>query len=200
MFNPKYRFFSFLFIVLICIQCQDENNSGEVEDQVSNGYELIQYPEEFSIQLPDYFKEMNDVNPAAILQYGFIDKNDKENLLGDEVYVTVISHYKTEMRKKLDDTSLIKLIDFNTMSNVNLDLILEDFSVVVKNPKIELINGLSCIQNQFHGKLGQYPVYYQLAVFESENEFFQLLTWCMENHISAHKAEMNYMINSFEKL
>ena len=61
-----------------------------------------------------------------------------------------------------------------------------------------MINGVGCIQNQFTGKMNGYSIYYQLAVFETEEQFLQLLTWCYESEKEQHQSEMDRMIYSFE--
>ncbi|MFD1551804.1 hypothetical protein [Putridiphycobacter roseus] len=160
----------------------------------------IAYLNVFSLSIPNYFIEMDDINAQAAIQYGYIEPKDslESKQESDEFYLTVIPYAKTAFAETMVDSGKVDLSALNLRTAINLALILEDFSAEKENPVTEMVNGIPTIKNSFLGRLGSYLVYYQMAVYETEDTFYQLLTWCMQNDQGKHKEEMNMMIASFE--
>ena len=202
MYKGVFKLFFIGFSIVFFVKCSDTAITDKVETESKSSNQIVKIENHFTIELPNFFIEMNDINPQAILQYGFIkaDIDTSSSFTDDEFYVTIIPFDKANMQKTLLDSNGVSLSDFNWRTAVNLELILEDFSAEIKSPKTSLINGLPCIQNTFFGRLGTYLVYYQMAVYETETQYYQLLTWCMQSQSNVHKTKMNDMINSFEKL
>ena len=164
--------------------------------------QVIRFSDHFEIKVPDYFVEMDDINPNAIVQYGAIsdEKDSLSDDFEDEIYVTVMELPKVDLSSTFADSGRVTLNKINDRTAINLELILDDFKAVNKSPKSEMINGLSAIKNEFFGRLGQYKVYYKMGVFETETHYYQLLTWCMQKHAQKHKDEMDGIILSFENV
>lgn len=197
-----FRFFLPVFIVFCVVSCQtssEENNDPKTELENVNS---IVIAERFKIDVPKYFTEMWDINPKAELQYGYVnkDKDSTSKEFEDEVYVTVLVLPKNELIETFADSGRITLNKVNERTAINLELILDEFTQGNKNPIPSIINGFSAIENEFYGRLGQYKVYYKMAVYETEEDFFQLLTWCMDKHANKHKQEMDAMIHSFDNV
>ena len=160
----------------------------------------VYFDDSWQILVPKYFQEMVDINPKATVQWGFINEEKDSSKAGfeDEIYLTVITLPKVELEPTFADTGRITLNKVNNRTAVNLDLILEDFEIINSQPKPVLINGIAAIKNEFKGRLGAYKVYYKMAIYETETDFYQLLIWCMQKHSDKHKTEMEGIIQSFE--
>jgi len=169
--------------------------TAEVEGRVVN------FDTDYQITIPQYFEEMYDINPKADLQFGFInqDKDSSSNGFEDEIYVTVLRLPKSDLAPTFSDSGRITLNKVNQRTAINLELILQDFTIGNPYPKPILINGIPAMTNDFSGRLGEYQVTYKMGLYETETDFYQLLTWCMEKYKLKHENEMNAMINSIEK-
>ena len=197
-----FHFFIVSSISIIVSACN--LNDGATSDELISEKpgQVISLVDSYQIVVPPYFEEMTDINPNAILQYGYISgQKDSSKLdFDDEIYVTVLTLPKNELASTFADTGRITLNKVNNRTAVNLQLILDDFKITEANPKPILINGFAAIKNEFRGRLGTYKVFYKMAIYESETEFYQLLTWCMQKHADKHSAEMEGMIQSFENV
>lgn len=195
----KFQLIIVCFIVGVLSSC--EGVGGDAGVLVAEPVEstLIEVIDNFRIKLPNYFVEMSDINPKASLQYGFIANSDALNHENDdEFFVTILALKKTDIVQSLLDSGLVTIDKMNLKTAINLDLILEGFKATTAYPETELINGIVALRNEFSGRLGIYDVFYKMAIFETEQYFFQLLTWCMQKHANKHKNEMDSMILSFE--
>jgi hypothetical protein len=197
-----FRIFSALVFITFFAACSTNDKKKQVVDNVVADNQTIAVGEAFKVNIPNYFVEMWDVNPKADVQYGYISKeqDSASTDFEDEIYVTIMILPKSELVETFADSGRITLNKVNNRTVVNLELILDDFEAVNKTPKPLMINGVNAIRNEFKGRLGAYEVFYKMAIFETESDFYQLLTWCMEKHANKHKAEMDAMINSFESI
>ncbi len=200
-----YSHFSLFLLILISFSsCDYKTNSSDEDSEIelSSAYKTVKADEICEILVPKYFNEIEDINPKAVIQYGYIEEEDtiNKNHIEDEIYVIVLVDYKFELEQIFGDTIEIKLKEFNQMCQENLELILEDFSAEYENPKIQTENGVKSIHNEFLGRLDEYLVYYQIGVFETEKGFYQVLTWTLQEYMNKHKEEMLKMTTSFKEL
>jgi len=194
-------FSPFLLVIIVFSLSQCANSDSEkLEGEMNfDDYTIVNVSDDFSIALPTYFEVMNDIDARAVLQYGYIEDGRSDGQLEDEIYISIIEFEKTKNKELVEKGMAMDLSDMNRINTTNLEVILDSFKVNDKSPKTELVNGMSCIKNQFSGKMGIYPIHYQLAVFEVENRFYQILIWCFEIYKSKHVNEINQMIASFER-
>lgn len=198
-------FLPFIFsclVVLAVVACKPTDSNSITDNQVPETGQVLSVFDEYKVVVPTYFVEMTDINPKAVVQYGFISKEADENsdLFDDEIYITVLPLPKADLVPTFADTNRVTLNKVNARTAVNLEAILTDFKMTDAKPKPTMINGLAAIKNEFYGTLGGYKVYYKMAIYETETDFYQLLTWCMQKHAEKHKNEMDKMIHSFESI
>ncbi len=195
-----------LFIVILpsMLSCNTNHIDEDDDKNLPSPYKTVKADEICEILVPKYFSEMDDINPKAVIQYGYIEEVDSakkaQNYIGDEIYTIVLVDYKFEMEQIYGDTFEIGIEFFNQMCQENLDLILDDFSAEFDQPKVQIENGVKSIHNEFLGRIDQYLVYYQIGVFETEKGFYQVLTWTMQEYMNKHKEEMLKMTTSFQEL
>ncbi len=204
----KFNTYLLLFALTInlFVGCNSNPSIDEDKEQseVLNPYKTVKADGVCEILVPKYFIEMNDINPKAIIQFGYIedvDSNKKaNNYIGDEIYAIVLVDYKYEIEKIYGDTINIGIEIFNQMCQDNLKMILDDFSSEYENPKVQVENSVKSIHNEFLGRIDEYLVYYQIGVFETETGYYQVLTWTMQEYMNKHKEEMLKITTSFQEL
>jgi hydrogenase maturation factor len=198
-----------LFLILtISLLCACKNSTKDDADQIKKQDELLQpYKTVFaddicSIEVPKYFYEIDDINPDALIQYGYIEQEDTVNLnyIEDEIYAIVLVNYKFELEKIYGDSIEITLNDFNQMCQSNLSYMLEDFSAEFESPKIQTIGEVNYVHNEFLGRLDDYLVYYQIGIYETPKGYYQVLTWTLQEYMAKHKDEMLKITTSFNEL
>ena len=200
MIQHKVKVCARIILFLFITACSNNNNDESTQNNKKDDTKEVGFHEKFTLDIPVYFEEMNDINEQAVLQYGYIAKIDSVENKGfeDEFYMTVIPYAKDAFAGTMVDSGTVDLAAFNLRTAINLALILEDFTAEKESPMTEMVNGVPCVKNSFLGRLGTYLIYYQMAVYETNDTFYQLLTWCMQNDKMKHKKEMDEMINSFE--
>jgi hypothetical protein len=202
------KFYKYLFLFSIILSsilgCKPSPNTNLVDEIQLSPYKIVKADEICEISVPKYFYEIDDINPKALIQQGYIEDIDSvkiaKNYIGDEIYVIVLVDYKFEMEQIYGDTIEIGIEIFNKMCQENLEMILDDFSAEFENPKVQVENGVKSIHNEFLGRIDEYLVYYQIGVFETETGYYQVLTWTMQEYMNKHKEEMLVMTTSFQEL
>lgn len=202
------KFFKYLFLFTLFLSvlmgCKESIESDSIEDVKLSPYKTVKADEICEISVPKYFYEINDINPRALIQQGYVEEVDSSKkaskYIGDEIYTIVFVDYKFEMEQIYGDTIEVGIEMFNQMCQENLEMILDDFSAEFENPKVQVENGVKSIHNEFLGRIDEYLVYYQIGVFETETGFYQVLTWTMQEYMNKHKEEMLVITTSFQEL
>jgi hypothetical protein len=194
----------FSFLLSSILGCKSNPNNNLDDKQKLSPYKTVKADEICEISVPKYFYEIDDINPKALIQQGYIEEIDStkiaNNYIGDEIYVIVLVDYKFEMEQIYGDTIEIGIEIFNKMCQENLEMILDDFSAEFESPKVQVENGVKSIHNEFLGRIDEYLVYYQIGVFETETAYYQVLTWTMQEYMNKHNEEMLVMTTSFQEL
>lgn len=148
-------------------------------------YQTVKVKNKFSLELPDFLSEVKTLNAAASLQY--------QNPLR-EFYVIVLDEPKSEF----PDQESIDLETFKAILRDGLETNLT-------NPRFSrdrdtVINGLKAKLFSLSDNSDKVDIYYQFAYIESKNNFYQILTWTLENRKDQFSDEMNKIIASFKEI
>jgi hypothetical protein len=145
---------------------------------------------------------MTDVNSEALIQYGYNDTipDTTSLLVEDAIYVTTTVMYKMDLQKMLGDSAKLGLMDFNNDFVKNMKLALDDARAEYELPKVNEQNGVKNLHNEIYGSYGDDLVYYQIGLFETEIGYYQVLSWCLQDHLAKHKDEMFKMTTSFKEI
>ncbi|MCC6689945.1 MAG: hypothetical protein IT235_00290 [Bacteroidia bacterium] len=169
------KYISFLFVVtlLACAHPVKFNN--------------VNINNKFVLQLPEYMQPATELHSDASLQY----KNEEK-----DIYTIVINENKTEMK--------------HSHLKFNLDTY---FKAVASQPFIESIqhgkisepvkkqiNGSTAMVAEITGDIGPNPVYYKLAVIETDSNFYQILTWTKADNLQNYSHDIDQTIDSFKEL
>ena len=201
MFKQVIVLFSIVLLFLSSCDTSSQSDKNKAVDAESN-YKRVSADEICSIEIPNYFVEMSDLNSEALLQYGYNDTvvDSTDLLVQDAIYVTTSVYYKMDLQKQLVDTLEFSLMEFNDQFVENIKLALDDARSEYEKPNINIHNGIKSLHNEIYGSFGDDLVYYQIGLFETEIAYYQVLSWCLQDHLAKHKEEMFKMTTSFKEI
>lgn len=171
-----------IFLTLVIITFFNCNSTEE---------QKVSYNNEFSLTIPASLTKTSNLNDVAELQYQDI---------WQELYVIVIQESKTEL------DSVFRLNDMSEYVSMDVDgyhgLITSNFKEVIKDcnfseSKDTVINNMKSKIQSLEGSVDNLNAYYNLGIFESEHNFYQVLTWTLADSKNKHQAAMNTMMYSF---
>jgi len=189
-------------VLFLVSSCNTQSDVENTEAKVESNYKTVMADEICSIEVPAYFWEMNDLNSESLLQYGYNDTvvDSTALIVKDAIFVTTSVFYKMDLQKMLGDSMKFDLLEFNTDFVENLKLALDDAKPEFENPTINEHNGIKSLHNSIYGSYGKDLVYYQIGLFETEIAYYQVLSWCLQDHLAKHKDEMYRMTTSFKEI
>ena len=201
MFKQVIVLFSIVLLLLSSCNNQSQSDNNSAVNVVSD-YRRVSADEICSIEVPAYYWEINEFDTDVLIQYGFIDTLvDSTALLEqDVVYVTTSVFYKMDLQKILGDSMQFDLLEFNNDFVENLEKALDGVRPEHETPQINTHNGVKNLHNEIYGSYGDDLVYYQIGLFETEIAYYQVLTWCLQDHLAKHKDEMFKMTTSFKEI
>ncbi len=175
----------------------DVEQSLDGTDMSSNSTEWMTNSdnEYFTVKVPKRMEAMRDLNAEASVQYGYVKEEGNQV---KEHYLIVLMETKEEIASYGLD------MEFDAMSyrDISVEALeggLDTYEVLTKEPEIEKVNGMQCVKNEMRGELGDINVFYKLGVFEGENAFYQVLTWCIEEQKGEFGKDMDKIIESFKE-
>ena len=148
-------------------------------------YQTVKVKNKYSLELPDFLSEAQNLNPEASLQY--------QNPL-KEFYVIVLDEPKTDFPNPAE----INLEEYRTILRENLKGTLQSPSFL--NERDTVIKGLKAKLFSLTDQTGGLKIYYQFAYIESKTHFYQILTWTLEDRKDKFSNEMAKIIASFKIL
>lgn len=201
MFKQVIVLFSILFFLITSCEVEPKtqvNSSKENETK----YKTVKADEICSIEVPSYFWKMPDLNSEALIQYGFNDTLVDSTALiqQDVIYVTTSVFYKMDLQNMIGDSTKLDLLDFNANFVDNMERALDEARPEFIKPNINEQNGVKSLHNEIYGSFGDDLVYYQIGLFETEIGYYQVLSWCLQDHLAKHKDEMFKMTTSFKEI
>ncbi len=162
-------------------------SSGEEE-------KLVTVENNFSLSLPKFLKEVDDLNAAASLQYQSGIK---------EFYVLVLDESKDEVHAGINENNLAEIYENNIEGYSKL--IVENFQQGLAEPDFSetidtIINGLPAKLTSVKGIVEDIEIFYSLGVYEGEENYFQVLTWTLESRKDKYKSKMKKILCSMKDL
>lgn len=132
----------------------------------------------FSISIPEYLTKTDSIDSSALLQY----QNDKKQL-----FLLVY---------EISDTSALK--DFFKKTSDDFISKLEHGTLMKYYP--EKVNGADAMIGTIRGSVNETGVYYKIAVIQSGNSFYKIITGISENRKSDYDEDMDKIIRGFKKI
>ncbi len=169
------KYLSFIFAIAL-LACKHQAKFNNVN--INNKY---------SIQLPEYMQPATELHTDASLQY----KNEEK-----DIYTIVIDESKKEMRNYDLHYNLDSY--FTAIASQTFIEFIEHGKI--STPITKQINGSAAMVAEITGDINQNPVYYKLAVIETDSSFYQILTWTNANNKQTYTHDIDQTIDSFKEL
>ena len=173
----------FLLTILFLNSCLTGNDEQTVT--VENRY---------SISVPSFLKEVDNLNEEASLQY--------QNAFR-EFYVIVIDEPKTEMLKALVDNNLTDTYsnDLKGYSDLLLNSLEKSITVSHKSKIINTtVNHLPARMGTISGKVDGIDIFYSFAYLQGKDRYYQIMAWTLSNKESQYREMMNRIRYSLKEL
>jgi len=148
----------------------------------------------YSINIPDYLNDTDDLNSEASLQCENIDK---------EMYLIVIDEDKKEfidaVNELLEDTQFTEdeILDVYAYLQFTTFASDDDFD---NNLEYLEINGRKARQLDIVSSFDEYDVFYKMACYESKNHLYFLVSWTTYENKNIYNPDLQNVINSFRVL
>ncbi len=173
--HPIFKI-SFLVVILTFTSCKKQTTFNEVT--VNDKYTIL---------IPDYVKPSAGMHQQASLQYQNQEK---------EFYVLVIDESQSDM-KAYDlnydiETYFQNIVSLPFKENIK--------NGVVSTPQKREINGANALVAEITGSVNNTDVFYKMAVIESPNKFYQVLTWTRADQKKEYEEDMLKIIESLKEL
>ncbi|WP_026704698.1 hypothetical protein [Flavobacterium soli] len=168
------KLFALEFIMILFISCNSKTE-----------YQTIKIKNKYSVELPDFLSEVTTLNEGASLQY--------QNPLR-EFYVIVLEEPKSEFpdQKSVNLETYKAILRDGLQSNLTNPKFYQDRDTVINGLKAKLFSLSDTSDN--------IAIYYQFAYLESKNNFYQVLTWTLENRKEQFSKDMTKIIASFKEI
>jgi hypothetical protein len=170
-----------LLIALFCLSCN-----------VKEEFKTVTIANKYSIDIPNSFEKVGNLNDEASLQY--------QNAL-KEFYVIVIDESKESFNKAIfenqsditpDLEGYYKAIQFNLTEAIKDKKLFEE--------KTTSINGRKAKVFSVTGNVEGYDIFYRYAIIEGKSNYYQIMLWTEKKKETNYKEMMNRSINSFKEL
>jgi hypothetical protein len=177
-----------------------------MEDVTSPDVEKADWNNYFEIAIPAPMMQMDELNPTAIAQYGYVEELELDTTGGrivKEHYLIVLMELKDSIAGYPVQRELDAMIYRNDAVNALLGGD-NGFKDLTEEPKVDTLHGLDCVRTELSrilmGNDGEILLYYQMAIVEGNNAFYQILTWCVDSQRDDFEYEMEKIINSFKEI
>ena len=154
----------------------------------------VTFEDRYSIKLPVFLSKATDLNEDASIQYQHIFK---------EFYAIVIDEPKDELGQILVDNNINAYYtdDFSGYSDLILGSMEESLELLSDwDVKHTRVNGMPANVVKFSGRYDDVDIYYNLAVIEGRETYYQVMVWTLNDRKETHEKQMNDIIYSLKEL
>jgi hypothetical protein len=216
-----YLIFSILLMSLVGVSCSADSESDDannlvvdeyqemmdlMDDVTSSDAEKADWQDYFEMAVPAPMMQMDELNPTAIAQYGYVEEIELDTTgssIVKEHYLIVLMELKDSIAGYPVQRELDAMIYRNDAINALLGGN-NGFKDLTEEPKVEDLHGFDCVRSELsrtiEGNNGKILLYYQMAIVEGNNAFYQILTWCVDEQRDDFEYEMEKIINSFKEI
>jgi len=176
---------SLAFLFLGLVGCSSEL---KWKTDSSSGY--------YTIDVPERMVSTFELHDEATTQYEYVEQ---DGATVKEHYVIVLM----ETKESIDALGLdfdFDAISYSELSVQALEGGLSSSNILTKERKIETVNGIDCCKVEMEGSANGINVYYQIAIFEGEKAFYQVVTWTLQDQKEEFKPIMEKMLASFKEV
>jgi len=190
----KTPFKSILVLILLTTlsSCLGGFNSPENLD-IEKDFKLFE-SKKFSIKVPDYFSETDDLNEDAEMQM--------QNLLR-ETYMIVMAESKSDFdfARRILDVGSDSLSYTENYMDMQLESMAEAFDYnITKNKMAHVINGMPAITVEISSRMEGLDIVYLITTVESEYDIFYSTCWTLKNRKEKYFPVYYQSLETLEQL
>lgn len=175
---------------------EDNKKQSDLENLDSSNYETIDYSQYklskgnkivssdnySSMLIPKDWEEINNLNNEAVISVGSEKK---------EQYTIVLSESKGLFSEEITIDDYRKIVIDSIISN------LSNYEFV--NPKKTTIDDKEAIEVIVHGEINKIKISYIITVVKGEENFYQIVSWTLQNKFEDYKNIFRGVIATFEE-
>jgi|GEM_PF-6817378 len=179
--------FSVVFVSIILLSCG--NNEQD--------WQTVKALNTYSIDVPAGMKPTTELNAVASLQYEWEE---------EELYTICIRENKEEIKKVFlengFDSASKEAIPVETYAQLVLTAFENNMHVISHSPmqKIKTKQGFAGVQTEITSEIDGNEGYYIFSVLETPEDYYQIVSWTLNNFKTRHRGSMLRMCNSFRIL
>lgn len=150
----------------------------------------------YSFSLPSYMYKVEDLNDEATHQYQYVD--DPYYKGAKEIYMIVLP----ETKEEIASTGIYFNFNAKNYWQLSMEMLTEPLKAVkVLSPELQIedFNGMKLTRSFVFAKFEGLKVYYNLAVYEGDHAFYQIVVWTVGKHFDYYKSDMIGIIESFQE-
>lgn len=183
--NFMKRIYFPLFLMMVAFLSGCASDEGEQTVKIENRY---------SLTIPAFLSETNNLNEDASLQY--------QNLF-KEFYVVVIDEPKDELHRLLEDYDLTDRYEDNVDGYASL--IFDGLNESLVNPKqgevvTDNVNGMAARLTTFDGTIDDIQIFYSYGIYEGQDTYYQVIVWTESDKQSKYRAKMDAILQTLKEL
>lgn len=180
-------------LVFSVISCDFLNKSDE-NLSLEKDFKLVKHENDFSIYVPNYFKESDDLNDEATLQF--------QNLF-KETYLVVIEEPKQDfidLFRELDEYN-DSISPVKNYKYVQGEFFKESVDLKKEYPTESTdINGLPSEIVKFDASIEGIDIAYDVAYIEGEADIYMIMAWTLESRREKYSKTFDMAIKSFREI
>jgi len=150
----------------------------------------------YEISVPNYMKEVSDLNMEASIQFQNIYK---------ETYLAIIDEDRSDFMEAYKEVGVYdsSLSTIGNYRKVQLDYFMESLDVTDQSaPKQLSIDGMDAEQVEFIGRAAHVDsdIFYMMTFVEGRNDLYMIITWTLGDSKETYKEIFYFMVDSFREL
>ncbi|WP_051311234.1 pilin [Zooshikella ganghwensis] len=151
-------------------------------DAQSKVKEVVSEDGSLSVTVPSRWKVMEQSHDEAVLQVGH---------LRDENYLIILAESKVDFVESVGISEYGEQVTDTILNNLAQ-------SALISGPTSLEINGQPALSYEIVGQAQRVNIYYYLAVAQSDEAYFQLVTWTLKSRTNKNKPTLQQVIKSFK--
>ena len=157
------------------------------------GVQTVTVDNLYSLTMPAFLSEGEDLNEDASLQYYHMFK---------EFYVVVIDESKAELNSIMEESGLTEY------TNINVD----DYTELVGSSLYEsmsdgdqsdftehTVNGMPARFSTLDGTIDGVDIYYEYGVYEGADTWYQVIVWTLSDRQDKYKDQMKAILKTLKE-
>ncbi|MFY8010322.1 MAG: hypothetical protein ACOVNW_11500 [Flavobacterium sp.] len=159
---------------------------------VKEEFKTITIPNKYSLDIPDSFEKVDNLNDDASLQYQNAFKEFYVIVMDEpkETFDTAVITNDVDMTPDLE--GYFKAIQFNLKNAVK--------NIKIFDQKNTEINGRAAKIFSVTGNVEGYAIFYRCAIIQGKKHYYQIMLWTEQKKGESYVQTMNQSINSFKEL